>query len=370
MSTPIPTWLELAPRAKSVRQINEDWYGKASEVLRSSGLLMQFDRDVKVYNLYEAVLMVTDDDKRFELEDVFARLLTATVSSASVLELPSSREMNSINAKGEFKPVSISRTLRPYSVWMLCETHIRDIEVCTAVAGSRQLQERVRRVLETALPPNISETHCRDAVSRGLWKAVSDVPIAYREPLCARFIKMFDIPPPPEPKSAKPNKPFFAPNPREIEKFSVFVIDSSGGCWTWNCGWYRIDEKGDRLEPRKQALGHSTFRRVITPASPEDFLGTSFRYTRPWGHWRKGNGRAAHTLWGNGEIELTDGLHAVVKFDDGVKREVVLANLTTVGVRSARQAPPPRKGTRKVREKSVKSKVGSMSLEDILSMLK
>src|SRR5690606_22917648 len=126
-----------------------------------------------------------------------------------------------------------------------------------ASGSSVTLRDSVRRVFETVLPPHVSEKHCQDALARDLWVAVRDCPIKYRDTLCARFIKMFDIPPPPEPKRRK-----VLDGPEKPTRDRVVVYDVAGNAWTWNCGWRRVNESGDWVDS-KRPLGHATFLRSI-----------------------------------------------------------------------------------------------------------
>jgi hypothetical protein len=78
--------------------------------------------------------------------------------------------------------------------------------------------------------------------------------------------------------------------------------------------------------------------RSIKRASPEEFGQSRFRYTRPWGDWRRGCGRYSHQNHGNVEILFTDGVHAIVKCPDGTKSEVHMTNLEPIGQPIARKS--------------------------------
>jgi hypothetical protein len=363
----VKSWEDLRGRAKKIKDLNDDWQRAASVALESPSLHVQFCRDVQLYNLYEAVLLVEDELKRLALEDAFIPLLCPPPRGPRPDLMEDVKQWHAMKREGVIEPKTMPDGLRPESWWTLREDMIRPINVRTVVDGSTSLKSSIRRVFETCLPPHESERPCQIALSRDLWEAVRAAPIRYRDQLCARFIKMFDIPAPPQPRTARPGTPYFPPNPREIDSFKIYVTDVSGNAWTWNCGWYRVDEKGNRLDPAKPPLGHATFRRRIVLATPEQLGQTSFRHTRPWGMWRKGSGRVAHGLYTNGTLILTDGLHAVVKFDDGVTREVVLANLHPVATRQPRKAP--NSTAPRAKRQSAAKKIGGMALEDLLKML-
>lgn len=322
-------WLEMKDELVNIRGLNDKWMRIASETLGSPLRWVQFDRDVKLYGLYEAVLMVEDEERRFALQDKYLAELgqDAKAKLAKIaLECLGWDTMPRPGKLAEKKEVS---GWRPEAVWTLREDVIREINVRSAGVSAVNVIDKVRRVFETTLPPHISEKHIRDAAYRGLWVAVRHCPIAYREQLCARFIKMFNIPNPPEPKACEGR----IRTPRVQTREKVMVIDKNGQCWTWNMGWFRVGENGEKIRRDQRHLGHAEFRRVIVPATTEELGMTSFRYTRPWGMWRKGQGLVSHEFgdgmpgYGNGTLILTDGVHAVVEFADGVKREVALENL-------------------------------------------
>lgn len=353
-------WLEFKTEFSHIRSLGGKWEKQASETIGHPMKWVQFDRDVKLYGLYQAVDMVDEEEIRQQLRDVFLELYAIDhkddVSKAAMHALG----WDNLDRRGTVVEKTTS-SWRPESIWTLQEHFIRGCDYLTISDKKPTLKQSVLRMFEITLPIHISQKHIDDTVCRGLWNGVRDVPIAYREQLCARMIKLFDVPLPPEPKTPKHHVVTGVEKP---SRDRVLVIDKSGNAWTWNCGWFRVGENGQRLDT-KPCLGHATFKRVIIPASPEDFKRTAFHYTRPWGQWRRGQGPVAHELFGNGSIILTDGLHAVVDFVDGVRREVVLANLKNIGERQLTRAKTETTGERAPRKQTKKE----LSLEEMMKML-
>jgi hypothetical protein len=229
---------------------------------------------------------------------------------------------------------------RPESMWSMQKALILE----------KQFDSRVEQIFDSVLPfsapegvprPYTSQDYIGMAKSTSVWNAVHWSPIKYREALCQRLIALWDIPEPAMPKNNKHH--VVTSGAKLAARDKVLVVDKGGSAWTWSCGWRRVGESGDFIDPMHKALGHATFKRVVKPADPEDYARTSFRYTRPWGQWRRGSGavahndKVAHDLFGNGELLLTDGLHAVVKFENGIKQEVILENLHNVGEKTVRK---------------------------------
>jgi hypothetical protein len=329
--------------------------------------MIQFVTDTEMYGLYEAGMLLTKvDGKRW-------KVMESILTDLRLASLPK-RAMTSVKPEGV--EVKMKKTgLRPESIWTLQKELILG-EVFDA---------RAERIFDSVLPfsapagiprPYTSQDFAEIAKSTSVWEAVHWAPIRYREALCQRLLVLYKIP---EPTPAKNTKQHVVTGRQKATRDRVLVIDKAGNAWTWGCGWYMVGEDGQpkrcrerkakryvsrwrkvndmdetfkpwrhagwhfepssytkqRADIRQQPMGHAEFRRVIKPADASDYARTSFRYTRPWGQWRKGSGPVAHDLFGNGTLVLTDGLHAVVDFNDGVKREVVLGNLRNIGERSA-----------------------------------
>jgi hypothetical protein len=205
-----------------------------------------------------------------------------------------------------------------------------------------------------------------DAMTSSLWDGIQRVPADIRQPVMAQIMTELDIPPAIDAYADhKPKIPKGAVKPRPDR---VVVTDVAGNAWTWNMGWFRIGEDGERIDS-KPPLGHATFRRSIKPATLEQLGKTSFRHTRPWGHWRRGSGPADHPLFGSCEIVITDGVHAVIKLADGTKREVVLDTLRSIGTALPRQASSTTTGTKTPRTPRTPSPKAAAGLDFLMSLL-
>jgi hypothetical protein len=287
--------------------------------------MIQFVTDTEMYGLYEAGLLLTKvDGKRWKVMD-------GILTDLRIASLPK-RALTTVKPEGV--EVKTKKTgLRPESIWTLQKDMIL----------AETFDARAERVFDSVLPfsapagvprPYTSQDFAEIAKSKSVWEAVHWAPIRYREALCQRLLVLYKIP---EPLPAKNARQHVVTGRQKPARDRVLVIDKSGNAWTWDCGWGRVGEDGKFLDEMRRRLGHATFRRCIKPADASDFARTSFRYTRPWGQWRKGSGPVAHELFGNGTLILTDGLHAVVEFNDGVKREVVLGNLRNIGEATVRR---------------------------------
>jgi hypothetical protein len=343
-------------------------------------VVIQFCADVEMYNLYEACLMMKNEKGiRWKVMDDI--LVDHRLAALPKVEI------------SRFKPTATKVEskigfLRPESIWSLQ----KDLILGHAFDG------RIEQVFISVLPfsapegvprPYTSQDYVDMAKATSVWNAVHWAPIKFREALCQRLLVLLNIPDPAPPKVTKHH--VVTSGAKQKARDKVLVIDKGGNAWTWNCGWQMVGEDGQpkrcrerraknfmsglgrrqredgteficmddtvtsrqRPDIRQQPMGHAEFKRVIIPAGPEDYARSSFRYTRPWGQWRKGNGPVAHDLFGNGVLLLTDGLHAVVEFEDQIKREVILENLHNVGERTVRKVVKPdeaKKPKRKTKE--------------------
>jgi hypothetical protein len=341
-------WLMMRDKLRHIRSVDCKIEMTADAHL-SGSFMVQFTYDVQMYGLYEAVLMVPEDVQ----DGLMADMCGVFDKHPVIVPLPEPREYTSMSREGKILPPAEPRSMRPESIWQLQEMFIRQLTVT----------KETRQIFESVLPPHVSQTYIDKAVQQDLYSAVRDAPYQYREQLCARLIRHYDIPKPPEPKVKVKHIVEGKPKKRPDR---LLVIDKAGNAWTWDLGWYRVNEAGDEMDRNKPRLGHRTFRRAIIPADPDDFRRTAFHYTRPWGQWRTTqSGPVAHELFGNGVLRITDGVHAVVDFNDGIRRETVLANLTQISVKLPRQSHDTTTKPRTPREKKQKE----LSLEDLLKML-
>lgn len=303
--------------------------------------MIQFCGDVKTYGLYEAVLMLPLAHRDRVMHDVLVDL--------KLKALPK-RPIASLKPTGNVVTPTGKKSLRPESIWTLQKHLIVD----------RDFDRHTEQIFIRALPSHKSQQFINIAKEKNVWEAVVAAPIEHRESLAARLLAYYGIK---EPITTPNQKRFIREGVEKKQKDRVLVIDKAGNAWTWACGWFRIGENGQRLDA-KPVMGHASFKRRITPADPSDYARSSFRYTRPWGQWRRGSGPVYHTLFGNGHLVLTDGIHAVVEFADGVKREVVLDNLQSIAVRSVSR--PAADKSKVTKSKPTKKE---LSLEEMLKML-
>lgn len=313
--------------------------------------MIQFCNDVELYGLYEAVLLLPKANRERVMHDVLVDL--------RLKALPK-RPLTSMKPNGNVIPTK-PKGLRPESIWAL-QKHL---------IVEKKFDKPAEKIFDAVLPfsapegvprPYTSQDYINIAQSTDVWYAVTKAPIKYREALCQRLLVYYSIPDPAPPKN---NKQFVREGPAPTRGDRVLVIDKAGNAWTWNIGWFRVGEDGHRLDS-KPVMGHASFKRRIIPAGAEDFARTSFRYTRPWGQWRRGSGPVYSDIYKmTGTLILTDGMHAVVEFADGVKREVVLENLTSVAVRTVRKPSAPTSKTPKASKPTKKE----LSLEELMKML-
>ncbi len=209
------------------------------------------------------------------------------------------------------------------------------------------------------------------ALKRDLWDGVFLIPAESREAAMAQLMDRLDIPPAID---TYDENAFIIPKSRVTpdRPDRVFVTDHVGNAWTWNCGWYRIGSDGQPVDPSKRPLGHMTFRRSIKRATAEELGLTTFKYTRPWGDWRRGCGRYSHQSHGNVDILFTDGVHAIVRCPDGTKSEVHMTNLQPIGQPIARTSGKLDSNTTRgprVRKSAQLTELDKAAIDDFLADL-
>lgn len=358
----LPTELELesearnSPTPKAITlsvewESHRDELVKVRRVKRELEMLMdmfvdgmemiQFCGDVELYGLYEAVLMLPKAHKEKIMDEILVDI--------RLKALPK-RRLEDIRPDHKLLPTK-PKTLRAESIWTL-QKHL--------IVG-QAFDKQAEQIFIRALPAHKSQQYIDIAKTKNVWEGVVAAPIENREALAARLLTYYSIPEP----VAKVVKHLVRNTPPPTRGDRVLVIDKAGNAWTWRCGWFRVGEDGHRIDT-KPVLGHASFKRNIKPADANDFARTSFRYTRPWGQWRRGSGPVYSDIYKmTGTLILTDGMHAVVEFSDGIKREVILDNLTSVAERTVRKTV----ATDKMKTTKVKPTKKELTLEEMMKML-
>ena len=274
----------------------------------------------------------------------------------------------------ESQPTGIDVTRRPSPItpsvtWRIRVDEIREKQ---SWVWKSHATETSRSWMDVAV-----SRHCRKymhvvsdvlaACARDLHSGVGKIPAEIREPFLQRLLDQMCIEPA---RDAYVENKFITPREREKSRprDKVFMTDVAGNAWFWNCGWYRVGEDGSRLDA-KPVLSHAVFRRRIKLATLEELGRTSFKYTRPWGQWRKGSGQYVHMFFGSVTLHMTDGVHAIVILSDGTKEEVEFENLQVLGVAMPRRASMKSKESspRKAREK--KPLLNEQDLADLADLL-
>jgi hypothetical protein len=294
--------------------------------------VVQFDRDVKLYNVYEAGMMVSDFHE--EIQEELLTIYCPKYIPQSLLDSIANMHAGFVIKSAPAKQVHSAGVFLPDAKWRIRKDMIREkIHILLDEADGKK--SRLERIVMNTIQVSTLYASTVAGLKRNAIEAIESSPIKFRLALMARIMKDLDIPDPIDPFAQR--KRIFPSRVNKPTRDKIFVIDQAGNSWTWNCGWYRVGDNGLKLDS-KPPLGHVKFRRAIKLATAEQLGHTSFRHTRPYGMWRRGYGRVAHELFGNGELEMTDGLHAIVKFDDGLRQEVVLDNLRTIGTRIPRMS--------------------------------
>jgi hypothetical protein len=374
----IQTWEENRDTLKQLRSANDSVLGLVSEHLGPMGML-QFDRDTKLYDMYQAGCMLPDKHEEIQaaILQLFRKEKTITLnpivdaSTWTVPKVPYCPSVKSVtkipHLDGEVKLAHSAGVFLPDVKWRIRKDMIREkIHILEDQADGKI--SRIERIIRNTIQVSVLYAPIVARLKYSAIDAVESVPAKYRLAVMARVMKDLDIPDPTDPFAER--KHIFPSGRQRAQRERIFVLDHAGNAWTWNCGWYRIGENGTPLDPGKPPLGHLKFRRAIKLATAEQLGLTSFRHTRPYGMWRRGFGRVSHALFGNGELEMTDGLHAIVVFDGGLRQEVVLANLGTIATPSRSRVPSNLNGNKPtgVKKTQIEKKIAQMNtlLEGIL----
>jgi len=191
------------------------------------------------------------------------------------------------------------------------------------------------------------------ALMNDVYSGADKFPADIRDAAKAQMLKKMDIE---DARDAYKEHKFITPRMREKARRPdrVYMTDTQGNAWYHNCGWYRLGEDGTKKDS-KPPMGHLAFRRRIKLATPEQMESTLFKYSRPWGQWRRGSGRYMHPDFGNVNLFMTDGVHAVILLPDGSKEEVMYDNLLVIGVptKSRPAKDPSAKGKRQPKAEKV-----------------
>ncbi len=119
---------------------------------------------------------------------------------------------------------------------------------------------------------------------------------------------------------------------KPLQRARAFVYDTKGIAWTWNSGWYIVDNRTGHHKTMTP-LGHAAFRRNISVAKPEDLRNRIGPRARPSGMWRRViDIPYEHRPTGLvGSVAATDGVHAIfhTRDEDGdfKRMEVMFNNL-------------------------------------------
>jgi hypothetical protein len=320
-------WLEKRDAMKQLHSIPNEVEKELDGILTISQWL-QFDRDVRIYGLYEAVILIRPENMIAEVQTAIGNLYNWFAKEPS-RPLPLGKALNE-TGELEGKPVAQIRVpITPSVTWRVRVDEIRHLQSRVWDTNGEGTKSWLDRHLSQCLRGQMHVVaDVLAACKIDLYSGVDKIPPIQREGVKARILKHLCIE---DAVDSYVNNRYLQPKadvaPR-VDK--VFYTDCAGNAWVWNCGWYRIGEDGNRLDS-KSPLGHAKFRRAIKLASPEELGKTSFRYTRPWGMWRRASGRFAHDQFGNVELLHTDGVHAVVRKPDGTKCEVHFSNLEAIG---------------------------------------
>lgn len=294
---------------------------------------LQFDRDIRTYGLWEAVMLIRPRDCGEIVQSVIGHVYNwFTPESRPV---PNGRKLDDLPHTGTIIPQPpVTVPITPRVTWFVRKDEIvaRQNEMLAKACGDEPDKRWLERMVSVVLRerPHLV-ARCEQAILTNVWDGILTLPADVRENAMARVIKKFDIPPASDWFNTREHLfPKWAS--RDVsDKQKTFLSDVKGNAWHWNMGWRMVDEKGNVKHPSRPPLGHLTFRRHIKLADAASYRNVGFKYTRPWGEWRRGAGHYAHPTLGNVEVILTDGVHCVVKNSAGLKAEVQLSNLTTIG---------------------------------------
>lgn len=362
-------WSAHASKTKQLKACPSELEHDISQIIETPRWL-QFCRDCRTYSFYEAVVLL-DEDAFTEVVLTIAKRYKWTLAPTSI-PLPVGQAFETTTTQA--RDVSAPRVpITPAVSWGIRKDLIVErahLMLMAATPNHPDPAARHRTKLDRLIRRAVKQPHLHaeiiDAMTSSLWDGVQKVPADIRQPVMAQIMTELDIPPAIDAYADhKPKIPKASVKPRPDR---VVVTDVAGNAWTWNMGWFRIGEDGERIDT-KPPLGHATFRRSIKPATLEQLGKTSFRHTRPWGHWRRGSGPADHPLFGSCEIVITDGVHAVIKLVDGTKREVVLDTLRSIGTALPRQASSTTTSPKSPRTPRTPSPKAAAGLDFLMSLL-
>jgi len=328
-------WLEHKVQMSQIREVSRSLEMTLDSYVEPERI-KQFCRDVRTYGLYEAVLLIRTDTAREWVQSELADEYKWTTEKP-MFTLPPARAY-------EIAPTGKDVTKRPVPItpsvtWRIRQDEIREkAHALDQVWLDRYLTQLLRKV-----------GHLKDATIAAcridLYSGIDKVPADLRDLAKTACLNKMCIE---EARDAYKEHKYLTP--REREKLrrpdKVFLTDYAGNAWFWNCGWYRVGEDGTRLDT-KPVLSHAIFRRRIKLATLEELGRTSFKYTRPWGQWRRGTGQYMHMFYGNVQLHMTDGVHAIIILPNGTKEEVEFDNLQVIGVPSVRRPAKGRQSTAK-----------------------
>jgi hypothetical protein len=353
------TWDENKARLREIKSLSEEWEQGISDILQSPMLMCQFDRDMKMYGLWEAVRLVREESMQIELEELLLGRLHADQKKKIDPSTYERREWHTMERPGKIVEDDSRKPFPPDVSWRIRKDMIR--ERCLALMNTAEgKKSRLESILSSAIPHADIVDHAMKLSRISFCEAIETLPMSHRLVVMSRIMRSLDIPEPIQPKTGT-NGNRHIPNPDLDDRQPTYLLDHKGNAWTWNCGWRRIGDDGQPVD-NKPPLGHTKFRRAITLATPEQLGLTSFHRTRPHGQWRHATKYINHKLWGNGELEHTDGIHAIIKFSDGIRREVMLANTQQIAVPTAKKPQAVRAATPRESKQSKK-------LEEILSII-
>jgi hypothetical protein len=118
----------------------------------------------------------------------------------------------------------------------------------------------------------------------------------------------------------------------------IYGIDSHGAHWHWNCGWRLLENSSVLLTHQQfKSIKIVAWSEIVKPLPPKSDR-SYFHKSRPYSTWRRADEKLyEHLLYGEVQILLTDGVHAIVRgtSPNDIRVEVHLSNLYEIKVRSS-----------------------------------
>jgi hypothetical protein len=125
----------------------------------------------------------------------------------------------------------------------------------------------------------------------------------------------------------------------------IYGIDSHGAHWHWNCGWRLLENSSVLLTHQQfKSIRIVAWSEIIKPLPPKSDP-SYFHKSRSYSTWRRADEKLyEHFLYGEVQILLTDGVHAIVRgtSPDDIRVEVHLSNLCEIKVRLSSPSTTPR----------------------------